>query len=486
MDITMEHKSFNSYCEIFSGEKLCKLSADAVIPDTYDDISRLLVTEFNLKIISKDVSFGKITVSGEVQANTLFIPENSTKPESIITSIPFTADFAAENADSSSLAVASLKLIAADWRELNPRKIGVNVDILVEVKAFSRTEMNIPCEKPENCEGAFFKADTKHVKNISLVSEKLASIEDEHEIGGITSVVFGGTEFFCDSAELVGNKLILKGHTHSKILYRRDNGELDSLEYDTQFSQLFDHDENAEIADYECTMLTAGEYYEVNGSMLNMELRIVMQLVCYENREVTYVSDAYSCGCEYELVTDETEVTVDMESTVYTQNVQLSCELPENQRKICVTGASTGKMSLSGNTVVVPVTINALSFGDDNVYSFRVRGNAEFEDISCENLSAWTDSISCAIIGNRAEFEALVKLKGNCAVKERIAAVSAISVNVEVNKNISPSVIIARAESGDIWDIAKKYGADQNRVAEINALQDGEDIRGRMLLIPKV
>lgn len=486
MDITIEPKSFNSYREIFSGDKICKLSADAVIPDTYDDISRLLVTEFNLKIISKDVSFGKITVSGEVEANTLFIPEKSTTPESVITSIPFTADFAAENADSSSFAVAQLRLIAADWRELNPRKIGVNADVAVEVKAFSRMEMNIPCDRPENCDGAFFKADTKQVKSISLVSEKLATIEAEHEAEGIKDVVFGGTECFCDSSELVGNKLIIKGHTHSRIIYRMENGELSSLEYDTPFSQLFDHDEDAEISDCETTMLTAGEYYEVNGSMLNMELRVVMQLVCRVNREVTYVADAYFCASEYELVTDETEVTVENESTVYEQNIQLSCELPENQRKICVTGAQTGKLSLSGSTVTVPVTVNALSLGDDNVYSFRLRGNAEFEDISCENLRAWTDNISCAIIGNHAEFEARVKLKGNCAVKDRIEAVSAISVNVEVNKNISPSVIIARAESGDIWDIAKKYGADQNRVAEINALQDGEDIRGRMLLIPKV
>lgn len=485
MDITMESKSFNSYCEVFSGEKLCKLSADTVIPDTYDDISKMLVTEFEIKIISKDMSFGRITVSGEVEANTLFVPENGNTPESVITSIPFTAEFSAEDVDSSSIGVATLKLIAADWRELNPRKIGINADVLVEVKAFSRTEMNIPCIQPEACEKAFFKSETRHIKNISLVAEKLASIEDEHEISDIEAVLSCGTECCYDSAELVGNRLIVKGHTHSRIIYRRQSGELDSLEYNTAFSQLFDHDENTELYDCDCAMLKAGEYYEINGNMLSMELRIVMQLVCYENREVTYIADAYSCGCEYELITDETEITAELEKIINTENVYLNYDLPENLNKVFASGVSTGKLSLSGDNVNVPVVINAISVGDGNAYAFRVRGNAVFENMSCENLSAWIDGVSCSAVGNKANFEVSVKLKGNCAISDKISAVSVISVNVEVNKNISPSVIIARAERGDIWDVAKKYGADQNRVAEINSVQDGEDIRGRMLLIPK-
>lgn len=486
MDVLMEPKSFNSYRKIYSGEKLCKLSADTVIHDTFEDISRLLTTEFKSKIISKDVNYGKITVNGEIEAVSLFIPENGSTPESVFSTIPFIADFSADDVDSSSVAVASINIVAADWRELNPRKIGVNADVLVEVKAFSRTEMSVPCAQPEACENAFFKSETKNITNISLVSEKLASIEDEHEISDADAILASNTDCFYDSSELVGNRLIVKGHTHSRIVYRRQSGDVSSLEYDTAFSQLFDHDENADITDCDCVMLPAGEYYEINGEMLCMELRMVIQLVCYENREVTYVADAYSCGCEYELNTDDMDVIADRETVIKAQNIQLFYELPEKAGTICVTSASTGKLTMSGNTVNVPVIVNAISDGGDKgAFSFRVRGNAEFEDISCENLSACVDSVNCALIGNNAQFDVSVKLKGNCDIGDNIKAVISINVNTEVTKNISPSVIIARAESGDIWDIAKKYGADQNRISEINSLQDGEDITGRMLLIPK-
>ncbi len=486
MDVLMESKSFNSYQKIYSGEKMCKLSADTVIPDTFDDISRLLTTEFKCKIISKDVNFGKITINGEIEANTLFVPENSDIPETVLSSIPFNAEFSADDVDSSSIAVASMNVVAADWRELNPRKFGVNADVLVEVKAYSRTELSFPAVQPDDCERIFYKSENRIIKNISLVSEKLASIEDEHEIPDSSAILSTVTDCIFDSSELVGNRLIVKGHTHSRIIYRKQSGEVASLEYDTAFSQLFDHDDGAEIADCDCYMMPAGEYYEINGNMLNMELRIVLQLICYESRDLTYISDAYSCGCEYELSTDEKSVISERETLIKMQNIQLSYDLPEGYKSICISNACAGKMTVSGTAVNVPIIINAISSGaDSGVFSFRVRGNAEFEDIICENLKAYVDNVGCAVIGGAAQFEATVKLKGACDKSESLAAVSAISVNVEVNKNISPSVIIARAESGDVWDIAKKYGADQNRVAEINSIQDGEDIKGRMLLIPK-
>lgn len=486
MDISIEPKSFNSYRKIFAGEKLCKLSADTVIPDTLDDISRLLTTEFKSKILSKDVNFGRITINGELEAVSLFVPENSNLPESVFSTIPFSAEFAADNVDSSSIAVASIAVVAADWRELNPRKIGVNADVLVEVGAFSRSEISIPCTQPESCDNAFFKSETRTITNISLVSEKLASIEDEHEIADADTILSSNSDCFYDSSELVGNRFIVKGHTHSRIIFRKKDGEVSALEYDTPFSQLFDHDENADIIDCNCEILPAGEYYELNGTMLNMELRTVLQLVCYENRELTYISDAYSCGCGYELSTEDVGVISDRQSLIKTQSVGLTYELPDNSRKVFVSGVSTGKLTMSSNAVNVPIVINAISTGNDNeVFSFRVRGNAEFEDISCENLSANIDSVGCAVIGNTAQFDVGINLKGNCNISENIAAVSAISVNVDVNKNISPSVIIARAESGNIWDIAKKYGADQKRIIEMNGIGEEDDINGRMLLIPK-
>lgn len=486
MDIAMEHQSFNSYQKVYSGEKLCKLSADSVIPDTFDDISRLLTAEFSCKIVSKDVSFGKITVCGELTANTLFIPENSNTPESVVSTIPFTADFPAEDIDSSSIAVASIRILAADWRELNPRKVGLNADVTVEVEAYLRSELRVPAMAPDTTEKTYFKSEKTCVKNISLISEKLVNVEDMLDLSDASAVLSSSTEYCFDNYELIGSRLIIKGHAHCRVIYCKTGGGVGSAEYDTAFSQLFDYEGSAPIDDCEVTILPAGEYYDLSDNSLSMELRVVLEVMCYENREVEYVADAYACGCDYELVTDEAEITAGREVTVKNRNIVLSYDLPENYDKVIVCSSNTGKITLSGNNVNVPVIISTISADkDNNIIPFRLRGNAEFEDISCENVSAYIESIICNVSGNTASLEVSVRLRGMCCVWEKISAVSAISVNTEVTKIISPSVYISRAEDSSIWTIAKKYGADKERIAELNAIEENEDIKGRMLLIPK-
>ena len=45
---------------------------------------------------------------------------------------------------------------------------------------------------------------------------------------------------------------------------------------------------------------------------------------------------------------------------------------------------------------------------------------------------------------------------------------------------------MCRALDSDLWSIAKKYGSDMALIKEINAIEDGESIEGRLLLIPVV
>jgi hypothetical protein len=42
-----------------------------------------------------------------------------------------------------------------------------------------------------------------------------------------------------------------------------------------------------------------------------------------------------------------------------------------------------------------------------------------------------------------------------------------------------------RAETDDLWSIAKRYRSSERVIAGCNALQDGEAVAGKILLIPK-
>lgn len=486
MDISMDFQSFNSYQKIYSGENVCKLGADAVIPDTYNDIARLLSTEFSCKIISKDSLFGKVTVSGEVEATSVFVAEEMNSPSVLRTVMPFSAEFSSDTVESSTIPVAAVRIIASDWRELNPRKIGLNADVLISLEAYNKAEMSFPAAPTETEAKAFFKTESRTINYISFVSEKLTTLDDEHEAESAEKIISANTDYFSDSFELIGSRLIVKGHSHSRVLYRKNDGKLSSMEYDTPFSQLFDSEENADIADISFVLLPAGEYYELIDGAISMELRVVSQLVCYESKEITCVTDAYACGCEYELSDEKKQITAVRDKNMLNKTVTASYDLPADAAAVFVSSVKFGKTTPAGNGINVPLVINAMySDKDNNLYSFRVRENVEFEDVQCNNAEVILESVNCGLIAGKAQFETKITLRCTECRADEISAVTAMSVNTDVKPSECPSLYIVRAEDNDIWNISKKYGADQSRIKAINAINDDDDIRGKMLLIPK-
>lgn len=482
MDISMDFSSINSYREVYSGEKVCKLGADAVIPDTYDDIERLLGTEFSCRIISKDALFGKVTVSGELEAVSLFSTENSDKIASLRTVMPFSADFASEDIDSASFPVADIRIIASDYRELNPRKLGINAAVSIFLSVYNKSELSFPTA-PGEADKAFFKTEQVSVNFVSAVSEKLSTLDDERETDAV-SVLSGNTQYDFDSFELIGGRLIVKSHAHSRVVLLKESGEVMLSEYDIPFSQLFDCDEGTEVSDCELTVTPAGEYYELTDGILSTELRVVSQLVCHEKKEISCVTDAYACGCEYELKTNTLPIASEIKRFIESKTASLSFDLPENSDEVIISSVKFGKSGLSGGVVTVPVVLNAL-FSDKSkrVYPIRLRDSIEFSGVECECFEAVLSSAKCAVISGKAQFELQTELRCRSINTRDIELISGITLKDECKK-AKPALYIVRAENGDIWSIAKKYGADQRRIGDINSISDGDSISGKMLLIP--
>lgn len=485
MDISMDSKSLNSYQKVYSGENICKLTADAVIPDTYEDISRLLGTEFSCKIISKDALFGKVTVCGELEANSLFVSEKEDFPSSVSTVMPFSAEFSSDDIDSSSVAIASLKIIASDWRELNPRKIGINADVLISLEVYNKSELSFPAKSDDDGGKVFYKQENIELNYISAVSEKLSTLDDEREVAGAQQIISNSTEFYSDSYELVGSRLIVKGHTHSRVLISLQDGTFSAVEYDIAFSQLFDSTENADISDCVIQILSAGEYYEIIDGMLNTEIRIVSQLVCYERVEESCVTDAYACGCEYELRNDSVQIIASRECSQVNKHVILPYDLPSDACSVMISSVRHGRINSAGTNIKVPLIVNAMyADNDGNLYAFRVRENVEFEDISCECIDVIINSASCTKISGKAQFELQISIKCTTTESKNLNLASAIKLNDEQKLSNTASLYIVRVQSNDLWSICKKYGADLNRIIDLNSLNDGDGIEGKMLLIP--
>ena len=75
MDISLERRFLSSFKLIGSAKKVCDVSSDIVVPDTREDILRVIMTNADYSIRSKDVESGRVVVHGELKATVVYVPE---------------------------------------------------------------------------------------------------------------------------------------------------------------------------------------------------------------------------------------------------------------------------------------------------------------------------------------------------------------------------------------------------------------------------
>ena len=69
MEISLERNYQTAYKAGEKLQKICEASCEIVVPDTKDDIRRILRTDAKYKLRSKDADNGRITLLGEVEVS---------------------------------------------------------------------------------------------------------------------------------------------------------------------------------------------------------------------------------------------------------------------------------------------------------------------------------------------------------------------------------------------------------------------------------
>ena len=116
MEISFEGREAVVYREYAYLTRRAQETAESVVPS-------------GVLLKSKDLSSRGVTVSGEMYANILYIPEGEAGVNGIRVRRPFTLDFETEGPESETLAQVSLLLQGTDVRTVNPRKISVTFDV---------------------------------------------------------------------------------------------------------------------------------------------------------------------------------------------------------------------------------------------------------------------------------------------------------------------------------------------------------------------
>lgn len=466
------------------------LSDEIIVPDTMEDLEKTLFCRCQCRIREKDVRTNSVFLAGELDVTVFCRRESDFAVCTLSKTLPFELTMDAVGADSTAVAITHISSVSAEAKTVNPRKISISACVKAEQSCYKYTDIRWQSKPDTVPDKLHLKTAELKGKFISFAGEKTLGIEEEFalapEIGG-GELAGAFTDITVTGSEVVGTKLVVRGIADITAVYIA-SGRPREETFTTEFSQLFSLPEGGTPQVIPIPMIT-GQYFETYDDKLSADIRAVIQIVCVSETDISYISDAYSCGNMIEAATGDIEYISDMTSAQYEMSTEL-CYTSErgveqvlySQTVYSAPGNDRGKLG-------VGVCVDAIFLDTGGILrACKLRGKAEVTGAEkpayfCRVLSGKT---GISTDGESIKARPAIILEETSAECREVSAVSEIQMLDTPAERPQDSAYICRCGSeNELWDAAKKYHSDAAIIRELNELGD-ELSESRLLLIPVV
>ncbi|MDO4815393.1 MAG: DUF3794 domain-containing protein [Bacillota bacterium] len=485
MEISLNRKSMSCLKKAYEPAVYCESMAECVVPDVQDDIRQVLTTTFITKIRSKDIDIDEINIKAELNAVVMYYSENGIDKLEI--PLPVNAKIPAKDIDSSCIISADIKIVSWDVRVINPRKVSLKAEVNVKASCYRESEL-VWYESPDELsEKVFVKSDSAVVSIVDTVAEKTITADDEFDLDGASDLklLSAFAAYRTESSETVGDKLIMRGRADIDAVYLSD-GRLVNGVFSIPFSQLFDvsGDDSGEC---EAAVLSTGEYYDIVDGKLSAELHAVIQMVYRKKIEISFASDAYSCCCDTTLQYEPLEFCAESDAVSLKEGIQLTFDSTKSITELLLYRAYIAKNEALESGVTTTVVAELIYRDAENeVNCGKIRGNIEFpleNSTYYKSLCSEIAGIRAVTSGNSIDIRGEVRLT---AKRDDIRTLNCVPeiVEGEAFSGDSPAAYIVFSDE-DIWNIAKKYRSDCDKISVIDS-EDSMEKPYKKLFVPVI
>lgn len=467
------------------------------LPEGSPDVGSVFSAWGQVILRSKEWRGGGISAAGGVMVWVLYAPEDGSAPQTIDTWVPFQFKWDFPETDREGIIRVDCTLRGLDARTVSTRKIMVRLNMAAmgealvpeEAESYQPTEapqgvellkrsypMNLPVEAGEK---TFTLEDTLNLPSSCPPVEKLIRFDVQPEIL---------------DQKIMAGKLVFRGAANLHILYRSEDGTLQSWDFELPFSQFtemdreFGQDAEANIIPQVTVLeLDSGEEGE-----LNIKCGMVAQYMICDRVNVELVEDAYSLR---------------QSLTPQMGTLELPALLDSRREMI----HAEQNIPISGNRIVDVSYRNGIPRQTRTGDQAAVEANGQFQILYYDNAgvlqcasAAWEGGMTLPVDGT-------ARLSADCATVGRpqvsisggnVLARNDLALNVRTSADRGmpvveglelgetkepdpnrPSLILRRAGEEDLWEIAKSSGSTMDAIRLANKLQE-EPEQGQLLLIP--
>ena len=495
------------------------VAEDIIVPDVKPDISRVLQVDGIVTITDKQVQQEKIIVSGVVNFNILYAPEQAEESiKSIHANCDFTNTIEMKSADNSMNAQIESDVEHIEFEMLNERKLNVKAVVSMNCKVLSKPTLNLVTDISGEQDIEVLR---KNVKAYNIVAEKDATfiIKEDLEIPAgkpsIKDLLKLDAKITSKDMKVINNKVIVKGEMSICCVYiaDMDNNSIQFMEHEIPFTEIVDLEGVTEQMHCELEYTLENVYYQLKEDgdgdirVLNIESTLKVNTRASEQVSIDVVIDAYSpdayiktqnniCAIDEILQDSKDQSTIkevitmpiDIPDVIQIYNIITKPYITESvveNEKIKVEGIIDTYILYLANNEENPV----YSYKQEVPFEYWVDAPGVTSDMACDikvEIEHFSYSMNAA---SEIEIRYILSVASKVIKTSQVELITQADVEAgQINDvGVKPSIVIYFVQRNDtLWDIAKRYSTTIQEIISINEISENADLtQGHQLIIPK-
>ncbi len=511
MELEMRRETVQDTAELFVAQSISEESGELVVPDRMPDMVRIVDSDVHMELRSKELRGGKVYAEAVSHVTTLYVPENGTGLCSLTLHITHNTVFDVGGTTTEAYApVLSLRAECAGVtvREMNPRKLSAKVACRFCCSITETQDLEL-CSGAE-AQNVEMRLAKKQVHLITGVYEKTLSVSDSAElasagrdVGEIMKYSLSPRAIDCRP---ITNKLILKGEigVHLLAAAANESGRVITLESTVPFAGVIEcegigEESNVDLRfDMGETTLSVITETGTNRPVLALKTNLLIGITAWEDREVSYLADAYAVGGTLHTETEtvsfrraEKSLTVSMPmretlpvgvtiQSVYTCNVTAekgSCRVTEEglsadatcTARLIVESEEGGVYAINKS---IPCDGTAVGVSD---LAYQI------EQVTIRDTSYHISGTEDIELRFTAEFTLLPEGKTEVTYIRSMEWEES-----DCDGQRRPALTICRCEENEsFWMLGKRLGASVSAIQNANHLTGEYPPAGKLVLVPR-
>ena len=488
-------KSIPYYDVILDNVSVYEESTDAIVPDAFPDIARIVYADGTVSIKDESPQNDRVLVSGSVAATVLYQPEVGGSLQSLEIPLSFAHIEEARGVSADCTCFVRCSIADVTARAVNSRKVSVSAKLCFETTVYQPSILQYTEQIQGGDTPLEVLYDTKEITLLRQVEGSSFTILDDLEWNGSEGLELLHTDCALRQNECraMNGRMLIRGEAVLQLLLRDDTGVFQQVTKNIPFTQMLDASDMQEgdaatvrlaVRNLDCILTGSG--------VLSIGIGVCAVILQDEKHAIQTIHDLYQTKHALNVQVTPVKVQDCMLCGSFaadgSENIPLGMKTSQylGAKAICM------GMQMEGDTLRVKVDAFILYYDDEgNLYQTHRALHVPLRVSNLPVEPALHDIALQVALSPAGEDSVNVHLSASGGATKRTPQtfqdVTSVELGPERNAELcGVTLILRRVEEGEsLWDIAKQYATTVSAIRSANSIaEEQKTTQAQLLLIP--